>query len=266
MPTTYWLKFGNTPLGYNEKALKFTHVEQPGSLTITLNGTGTGFDPDKAFTLNVSFGSAISYTVDGVPVQSSSASYTASLKNGESVVLGNIPFGTTYSVTEQELSNADVEDGYSTGAVTNGSGTMTDAGSIPATANYSYTSPAYGSIRFHVQDGTSAVAASITITLSRAVRYAIDGVRIAEPNDTISISEIQPGNGVDITMLPAGLTFGATGSHRKGSAKWTFKNAAGAVATYTHSWGKDGTTRYSFANGYVYADYQARISVLSLDI
>lgn len=35
MPTTYWLKFGNTPLGYNGKALK-TEYTEPG--TVVING------------------------------------------------------------------------------------------------------------------------------------------------------------------------------------------------------------------------------------
>ena len=153
MPTNYWLKFGNSACVFNGKGVQFTHVEQPGSLTVTLNGTGTGFDPDKVFTVNVAFGSAISYTVDGVPVQSPSASYSASLKSGESVVLGNIPFGTTYSITET-IAPADAAYGYSTGTVTNGSGTMTDAGAITATANYTYGNVLPdGIIRFRFADG-----------------------------------------------------------------------------------------------------------------
>lgn len=258
MPTTYWLKFGNTPIGYNGKGATFTHVEAPGTLTITLSGSGTGFDPDKVFTLNVAFDSAISYTVDGVPVQSPSSSYTASLKDGESVVLGNIPFGTTYSVTEQALPSTDIEDGYSTGAVVGGSGTMTDAGDLTATATYSYVTPDYGSIRYHASGGDSG-GGYTTITLSRPVRYAIDGVRIAEPSDTIHVASY--GQDVNITMLPAGLTFGASGNHLKGYARWGFKRADGTAVAYTHTWGETGSSSYSFSNGYVYPDYQAYLEV-----
>lgn len=138
MPTNYWLKFGNTPLGYNGSGVQFTHIEQPGTLTVTLSGTGTGFNANKAFSVLVTFGSAISYTVDGTPIQTPASTYTASLKNGQSVVLGNIPYGTTYAVTENTISTSDYNAGYSNGTVTGGSGTMAEGGSVTATANYTY--------------------------------------------------------------------------------------------------------------------------------
>lgn len=138
MPTNYWLKFGNTPLGYNGSGLQFTHVEQPGSLTISLLGTGTGFSSSKTFNVLVTFGSAIAYSVNGTPISTPSDNYTASLKNGQSVVLGNIPYGTTFVVTEQAISSADYNAGYSNGTVTGGSGTMTEAGTLTAVANYTY--------------------------------------------------------------------------------------------------------------------------------
>ena len=138
MPTNYWLKFGNTPLGYNGSGVQFTHIEQPGTLTVALSGTGTGFNANKAFSVLVTFGSAISYTVNGTPIQNPASTYTASLKNGQSVVLGNIPYGTTYAVTENTISTADYNAGYSNGTVTNGSGTMAEGGSVTATANYTY--------------------------------------------------------------------------------------------------------------------------------
>lgn len=138
MPTSYWLKFGNTPLGYNGSGVQYTHVEQHGQLVISLNGIGTGFDTAKNFNVLVTFGSAISYTVNGTPIQTPASTYTASLKNGQSVVLGNIPYGTTYAVTENTISTADYNAGYSNGSVTNGSGTMAEGGSVTATANYTY--------------------------------------------------------------------------------------------------------------------------------
>lgn len=138
MPTNYWLKFGNSPVGYNGYGAQFTHVEQPGTLTVALSGTGTGFNANKAFSVLVTFGSAISYTVNGTPIQTPASTYTASLKNGQSVVLGNIPYGTTYAVTENTISTADYNAGYSNGSVTNGSGTMAEGGSVTATANYTY--------------------------------------------------------------------------------------------------------------------------------
>ena len=125
MPTNYWLKFGNTPLGYNGSGVQFTHVEQPGTLTVSLVGTGTGFDTAKNFNVLVTFGSAISYTVDGTPVATPSATCTLTLHAGQSSVIGNIPFGTTYTISENVT-----DEGYELVSITNSSGTMTDGGAF----------------------------------------------------------------------------------------------------------------------------------------
>lgn len=150
MPINYWLKFGDTPLGYGSGGLSFTHVEQPGTLTVSLVGTGSGFDNTKTFDVLVTFGSAIAYTVDGTPVATPSATCTLSLHSGQSRIVGNIPSGTTYSVTEQPLSQQDLEAGYSTGSVSGGTGTMTDAGAYTAVAGYTWEShePAVRTLRF----------------------------------------------------------------------------------------------------------------------
>ena len=182
MPTNYWLKFGNTPLGYNGSGAQFTHMEQPGSLTVSLVGTGTGFDTTKQFSIVVTFGSAISYSVDGVPVQSPSATCTLTLHAGQSSVIGNIPSGVSYNVTESPLSQQYIDDGYSTGSVTNGSGTMTDAGSITATANYIYTEPAYSDI-IYLWNMNSSGTQTFYVKMSSSVVYKVDGVKQAAASE-----------------------------------------------------------------------------------
>ena len=217
-------------------------------MTITLSGSGTGFDPDKAFTVNVAFGSAISYTVDGVPVQAPSASYTASLKSGESVVLGNIPFGTTYSVTEQALPSTDIEDGYSTGAVVGGSGTMTDAGAPTATAAYSYSAPAQLTVQVAVSGSgyNPGRAFPFTVEFSSPVRYYVNGTPISEASTTYS-GALLPGQSVVLGKIPAGITYSVTegsvpsaygysnASVTNGSGTFSPGDAITAVATYAYT-------------------------------
>lgn len=182
MPTSHWLKFGNTPLGYNGSGVQYTHVEQPGSLAVSLVGTGTGFDATKDFNVTVTFDSAISYTIDGTPISTPSATCALTLHAGQSVTLGNIPYGTSYSVTEDALPSGDIADGYSTGSVINGSGTMTDAGSITATANYIYTEPAYSDI-IYLWNMYSSGTQTFYVKMSSSVIYKVNGVKQAAASE-----------------------------------------------------------------------------------
>lgn len=182
MPTSYWLKFGNSMAGFNGSGVQFTHVEQPGSLTVSLVGTGTGFDATKDFNVTVTFDSAISYTIDGTPISTPSATCALTLHAGQSVTLGNIPYGTSYSVTEDALPSGDIADGYSTGSVINGSGTMTDAGSITATTNYIYTEPAYSDI-IYLWNRNSSGTQTFYVKMSSSVVYKVDGVKQAAASE-----------------------------------------------------------------------------------
>lgn len=157
MPTNYWLKFGNSTCGFNGSGVQFEHVEQPGTLTVGVSLGGSGYDPSKTFAFTVTFGTAIVYSVDGVPVSTASDTYVGSLADGGTVVLGNIPFGTTYAVTEATLGQQDIDAGYSNGSVTGASGTMTDAGYMTATAHYSYTEPPAVSPILHFHGSASSV-------------------------------------------------------------------------------------------------------------
>lgn len=194
MPTNYWLKFGNTPLGYNGSGVQFTHIEQPGTLTVSLVGTGTGFDNTKNFNVLVTFGSAISYTVDGTPVATPSATCTLTLKAGQSSVIGNIPFGTTYNVTESPLSQQDIDDGYSNGSVTGGSGTMTDAGALSANASIVYVARVPGTITVtnSVSIGGSGFDSTkqfgIVLIFSKAITYTVNGTPVSSPSTTCNLS------------------------------------------------------------------------------
>lgn len=143
MPTNYWLKFGNTPLGYNGSGVQYTHVEQPGSITVTNSVTvgGSGFDPTKLFGVTITFGEPISYVVDGVPVLTPSSTCSLYLADGQSSVVSNIPYNTTYTISEVPMTPAEISAGYTNGTVTGSSGIMSDSGDIRSTATYIYEEP-----------------------------------------------------------------------------------------------------------------------------
>lgn len=359
MPTNYWLKFGNTPLGYNGSGVQFTHVEQPGQLVISLNGIGTGFDTAKNFNVLVTFGSAISYTVDGTPVATPSATctltlhagqvsvvgnipfgttfvisetvtdegyelqsitvpsgtmtdggtiqsvvnnvyhapgtltltkvvsgtgfdaskqfeivatfgraisytvngtpvssptttYTAHLAHNQSVVLGNIPSGVSYNVVETPLSQQDRDAGYSNGLVVGGSGTMTDAGNLSATANNSYVKPPSASLTITRGEDRYYAGNTARVSLSRAVKYTIDGVTVDTPSDTISLS-LEYGQSVVLTDLPIGNITVTDTIPRNGVLQGKWKDSAGVVQQ--GQWSGTGASAYIYG----YADYMATV-------
>jgi len=141
MPTTYWLKFGNTPIGYNGKALKTVYTA-PGSLSVACNVavTGSGFDATKQFGCTVSFGAVVPYTLNGV-AQTPASSVHLLLVKDQTATLGNIPAGTSYSITEDTISQVDQDLGYSNGAVSGDTGVVDEGESASATINFGYLEP-----------------------------------------------------------------------------------------------------------------------------
>lgn len=170
MPTNYWLKFGNSACTFNGSGVQIATTI--GQLAVSLSITGKNYNAAKTFGITVTFGSPIAYTVDGVTVQTPTATYTASMKAGDSVTLGCIPEGTTYSVTETAVSSADAAICYGNGTVTNGSGTMVAETIVSVVANFTYGATIGG--RFYnvapMPDGK--------IWLAENLDYKADGITI----------------------------------------------------------------------------------------
>lgn len=138
MPTTYWLKFGNTPLGYNGSALKSTYAP-PGSLSVTCNASisGSGFDATKQFGCTITFNAVVPYTLDEV-AQTPSSSVHLLLVKDQTAALGGIPAGTTYSITEDAISQSDQDLGYFNGTVTGATGTIGEGTASSASIGFTY--------------------------------------------------------------------------------------------------------------------------------
>lgn len=203
MPANYWLKFGNTPLGYNGSGIQYTHVEQPGTLTVSLVGTGTGFDNAKNFNVLVTFGSAISYTVDGTPVATPSATCTLTLHAGQSSVIGNIPFGTTYTISENVT-----DEGYELVSITNSSGTMTDGGAFSSVVTNLYHAPGTLTLT-KVVSGTGFDASKqfeIVATFGRAISYTVNGTPVSSPTTTYT-AHLAHNQSVVLGNIPSGVSY-----------------------------------------------------------
>lgn len=113
-----------------------------GSLTVTKNVGGYGYDPTKTFEIVATFSRPVTH--GGI----TATTHAVNLAHGQSAVFTDVPENTAYSVTETPLSPSDTAAGYSAVGVTGASGTMTDGGSPSAVANNFYEAPmATGTIR-----------------------------------------------------------------------------------------------------------------------
>lgn len=89
-----------------DKSTGFTNEYDSGSLTVSKTIAGNMADMNKKFAFTISFtapeGTEIKSTIssDNTAGTWNGLTYTVSLGNGESVTFGNIPAGTTYTVTE----------------------------------------------------------------------------------------------------------------------------------------------------------------------
>lgn len=111
-----------------------------GVLNLTRSVTGTGYDPSK-FKFTVTFGRAVRYAVNGARIDSPLSSYTGSFASGASVILGYLPGGLSYTVTETPMSSTDILDGYSNGTVVGGSGDVSRELAANCELGYSYIDP-----------------------------------------------------------------------------------------------------------------------------
>lgn len=120
-------------------------------LTVSKSLTGYDYDPTKTFEIIVTFDSAISYTVNGVEISTPSSTYTGNFTGGQSVVLGNIPNGTAYTVTETPISAADAALGYRLLGIDGASGTALWNGEYTASVRNYFHAPG-GKILFKFED------------------------------------------------------------------------------------------------------------------
>lgn len=255
MPTNYWLKFGNTPLGYNGSGVQFTHIEKPGQLVISLNGIGTGFDTTKNFNVLVTFGSAISYTVNGTPVSTPSATCTLTLHAGQVSTVGNIPCGTTFTISET-ISDYDNYMGYSLQSITVTSGTMTDDGEIHSVVNniYSY---GLGSVSLQLENSPRS-----EVVFATSGYVTLDGVQSQSRVGKLEFANVSGTDSHTIGDCPQGtldINLPSFSSSRLYNVVCTWKDSSGTGHTQTFA-NSIGATRLNVTI-YCYPGYTASVTI-----
>lgn len=119
----------------------FRRVPPTGSLTLTMNVSGQGYDPTRTFHVIVIFGYPVNYAVDGgSPIATANAYYNGYLAHGDSVTLSNLPDGVSLTIVE-DITSADTAAGYAQGSITGNPGTVTANTTANVTFNNTYTVP-----------------------------------------------------------------------------------------------------------------------------
>lgn len=137
---------------YYSSALNSYSTPTLGRLSITKRISGNYFNTAQQFEVVVTFGSAISYSVDGVVIPTPSNTFTANIKHNQTIVLGNIPDGTTYSVVETALPQELIDEGYSAGTIIPSSGTIYNNTLTEVIISNSYSNPTGHTFIFEFDD------------------------------------------------------------------------------------------------------------------
>lgn len=106
-------------VGAKDKSANFDNIYSAGNLSVTKNVTGLMGDKDKEFAVKVTFTApagdtvreAISYYEDGATKTidagwNTTKEVTINLHDGEKVEFANIPYGVTYTVAEEDYTDA----------------------------------------------------------------------------------------------------------------------------------------------------------------
>lgn len=123
-----------------------------GRLSITKQISGSHFNPAQPFEVVVTFDSAIQYSVNGILAPAASTTFTANLVHNETVVLGNIPNGTAYTIVETPLSQELIDAGYSAGSVVPSSGEIYNNTLVESVVSNSYSNPTDHTFIFEFDD------------------------------------------------------------------------------------------------------------------
>ena len=215
--------------------------------------TDPNYDDSKQYTVNVSFSKAGTYevTYNGATSAIGFAEDVAQsylLKNGASVVIGNIPNGVQYTVTEADLSAEETALGYSKGSISHASGTIS-ATLATATVNNTYTAAETGVLRItkKMTGDTSALNYDATKSYEVKVTFDKSGVYDVKQNGTTTATVftagtaqsfgVKAGETVEISKVVTGTNYTveeadlSAADIAAGYAKGSITNATGSIST-----------------------------------
>lgn len=137
----------------------------------------------------VTFDQAIQYSVNGVQISTPSTTYSGDFSQGTPIVLGAIPEGVVYTVTEETfIPGTDAYDaGYRNGPVTgDASGIVGYGDNLEADLNYSYNPNTLTITGLISGSGYDLSKFRYVVTFDEPIRYTVDGVRIPTASATYS--------------------------------------------------------------------------------
>lgn len=168
-----------------------------GELVLSKVLTGYGFDPAMQFTVKVSLngGDFISYT----------------LKRGQSITIDRIADDTPYVVVE-ELTQSQVDAGYSLETIENASGVVIAAKSTNVVIHNKYERPQfYGSLIIVVNvSGTGYDVNNVfkvTIQFNEPVNYSVNGGEPIADASKIYVARLKDGQAVTLSHIVVGATY-----------------------------------------------------------
>ena len=193
---------------------KYERPQFYGSLVITVNVLGAGYDVNKVFKVTIQFNEPVNYSVNGgEPIAVASKIYVARLKPGQSVLLGHILVGATYNVVAVPLSPQEIESGYEYSSVTGGSGSVVRDTTATSVVNYSY----YGNtgslvVTALVDNPEEGKLLHIAITFSRVVNYSVNGGSPISDGSSVYVATLVHNESVVISNIPNGVSYAVTPS------------------------------------------------------
>ena len=230
---------------------KYEYVQEYGQLTVKKVVAGTtekNYDANTEYTVNVQFDTAGTYDVSkngGVAVATAFAADTDmafTVKNGDSIVISNIPVDVKYTVTEEDPTTA----GYSKVGITNGTGTIsTTAATATVNNKYEYVQE-YGQLTVEkvMTDGTTDTGYNANTEFTVNVQFDTAGTYNVSVNggaegavdfdaDTDVPFTMKAGDKIVISNIPVDVnyTVSEVAPTTKGYSKVGITNGTGTIST-----------------------------------
>lgn len=169
---------------------------------------GIGFDPDKEFSIVITFNPPTAYAVDGVD-HAESGTCNILVKHGQTVSITNIAGGTQYSITED---SSQLINGYSLESIDNEEGIVGPSMEVSVNVRNKYVRPVfYGGVAVTVLvSGTgydSEKVFKVTVKFNEPVNYSVDGGTPIGTPSNVYVARLKPGETVNLGHVQEGVTY-----------------------------------------------------------
>ena len=204
-------------------------IVEIGNLQITKTMSGSGYDTTKEYEVNVSFSETGSYKVKINAGAETATTFTANtaksypVKVGDTILISGIPENVTYTVTESDLSDADVTAGYSkdgfAGNTNDGTGLIVRNSTQQVKVQNKYEKPETGSLQItKTMTGTGYdvnKTYAINVAFDKTGSYKVkinngsESATAFTANTPVSYT-VKAGDVIAITDVPKGVNYVVT--------------------------------------------------------